>query len=46
MAYCVTHVFPGGTREQYEAVMIAINGALGVIPDGEIFHVAGPGAGG
>lgn len=46
MAYCITHVFPGGTKAQYEAVMIAINGKLGVIPEGQIFHVAGPVASG
>lgn len=46
MAYCITHFFPCGTKEQYEAVMIAINGELGVIPEGQIFHVAGPVPGG
>lgn len=46
MTYCITHFFPAGTRAQYEAVMIALNGKLGVIPDGQIFHVAGPVAGG
>ncbi len=46
MAYCITHFFPGGTKAQYEAVMVAINGQLGVIPTGQIFHVAGPVPGG
>lgn len=46
MPYCITHFFPGGTKEQYEAVMVAINGALGVIPEGQIFHVSGPVPGG
>ena len=46
MAYCVSHFFAGGTKDQYETGMIAINGALGVIPDGQILHVAGPVPGG
>jgi len=46
MAYGNSHFFPGGTKGQYEAVMIAMNGKLGVIPEGQIFHVAGPAPGG
>ena len=46
MTYAISHFFPGGTQDQYEAVMIALNGKLGVIPKGQIFHVAGPTAGG
>jgi hypothetical protein len=46
MAYVISHFFPGGTREQYEAAMIALNGKLGVIPNGQILHVAGPAPGG
>ena len=46
MAYCISHFFPGGTKDQYEAAMIALNGELGVIPKGQIFHVAGPVPGG
>jgi hypothetical protein len=46
MAYVISHFFPGGTREQYEAGMIALNGRLGVIPEGQILHVAGPAPGG
>lgn len=38
MAYGISHFFPEGTREQYEATMIAMNGELGVIPDGQIFQ--------
>lgn len=46
MAYVISHFFPGGTKEQYEAAMIAMNGKLGVIPKGQIMHVAGPVPGG
>ena len=46
MTYGISHFFPGGTKQQYEAVMIALNGRLGTIPKGQIFHVAGPAAGG
>ena len=46
MAYVISHFFPGGTKEQYEAAMIALNGELGVIPKGQILHVAGPVPGG
>jgi hypothetical protein len=42
----VTHFFPGGTKAQNEAIMIAMNGKLGVIPAGQIFHAAGPAPGG
>ncbi len=46
MAYAISHFFPGGSKDQYEATMVAMNGKLGVIPGGQIFHVAGPTAGG
>jgi hypothetical protein len=46
MAYVISHFFPAGTREQYEAVMVALNGTLGVIPKGQLLHVAGPVPGG
>lgn len=46
MAYVISHFFPEGTREQYEAVMAALNGSLGVIPKGQLLHVAGPVPGG
>lgn len=46
MAYGISHFFPGGTKTQYEAAMVAMNGKLGVIPKGQIFHAAGPTAGG
>lgn len=46
MSYVISHFFPGGTAKQYEAAMIALNGKLGTIPDGQILHVAGPVPGG
>ena len=44
--YGILHFFPQGTKAQYEAIMIAMNGKLGVIPKGQIYHAAGPAAGG
>lgn len=43
MAYAVVHQFPGGTKEQYEASIRAVHPDDGrSLPDGQIFHVAGP----
>jgi hypothetical protein len=46
MPYVISHFFPGGTAQQYEAAMTALNGTLGTIPEGQILHVAGPVPGG
>jgi predicted dienelactone hydrolase len=46
MAYGIVHHFPGGTREQYEASLAAVHPSDGSLPDGQIFHAAGPSAGG
>jgi hypothetical protein len=46
MAYGIVHHFPGGTREQYEASLAAVHPSDGVLPEGQIFHAAGPSAGG
>ncbi len=46
MAYGIVHHFPGGTKEQYEASIAAVHPGAGVLPDGQIFHAAGPSAGG
>jgi hypothetical protein len=46
MKYGIMHFFPGGTKAEYEAIMIAMNGKLGTIPKGQIFHAAGPAPGG
>lgn len=44
--YGVVHFFPGGTREQYEASKAAVHPGAGQLPAGQIFHAAGPSAGG
>jgi len=46
MAYGVVHHFPGGTKDQYEASVAAVHPGPGRLPDGQIFHAAGPSAGG
>jgi hypothetical protein len=45
MAYGITHFFPGGTKEQYEATLAAVHPSKG-LPKGQVFHAAGPAAGG
>jgi hypothetical protein len=40
------HFFPGGTSEQYEASIAAVHPGEGQLPAGQIFHAAGPSAGG
>jgi hypothetical protein len=46
MAYGVVHHFPGGTKEQYDASIAAVHPGAGKLPDGQIFHAAGPSEGG
>jgi hypothetical protein len=46
MAYGITHYFPGGTKEQYQATVAAVHPGEGRLPDGQIFHAAGPSQGG
>ena len=46
MAYAIIHHFPGGTSENYEASLAAVHPGKGVLPEGQIFHVAGPAPGG
>ena len=43
MGYAVVHQFAGGTKSQYEASVAAVHPPGGV-PDGQIFHAAGPSA--
>ena len=45
MAYGIVHHFPGGTQEQYEASLAAVHPGDG-LPEGQIFHAAGPSDGG
>jgi hypothetical protein len=42
MAYGVVHHFPGGTKDQYEASIAAVHPSDGRLPEGQIFHAAGP----
>jgi hypothetical protein len=46
MAYGIVHFFPGGTKEQYEASIGAAHPSRNTLPKGQIFHAAGPSAGG
>jgi hypothetical protein len=46
MAYGIVHHFPGGTKENYEASIAAVHPSDGTLPDGQIFHAAGPSEGG
>ena len=46
MAYGIVHFFPGGTQEQYKASVGAVHPSDGSLPDGQIFHAAGPSEGG
>lgn len=46
MPYGIVHTFPGGTKEQYDASLAAVHPSDGSLPDGQIFHAAGPSADG
>ena len=46
MAFGVVHYFAGGTKDQYEASVAAVHPADGKLPEGQIFHAAGPSSGG
>ena len=46
MAYAIVHHFPGGTKDQYEKSIAAVHPSKSSLPDGQIFHAAGPSAGG
>jgi hypothetical protein len=46
MAYGVVHYFPGGTKENYEASIGAVHPSDGSLPEGQLFHAAGPSEGG
>lgn len=45
MAFGIIHFFPGGTAENYAASIAAVHPADG-LPDGQVFHAAGPSDGG
>lgn len=42
MAYAIVHNFRGGTKEQYEASLAAVHPTGGGLPEGQVFHAAGP----
>ena len=44
MAYGIVHRFPGATQEQYEASIAAVHPSDGSLPEGQLFHAAGPSA--
>jgi hypothetical protein len=46
MSYGIIHHFPGGTKEQYEATIAAVHPGHEQLPEGQIFHAAGPSEGG
>jgi len=46
MAYGIVHRFPGGTKEQYEESIAVVHPSDGSLPEGQIFHAAGPSADG
>ena len=46
MAFGIIHFFPGGTKAQYEASIAAVHPGRKALPKGQVFHAAGPSAGG
>ncbi len=45
MAYLMTHFWPGGTEDQYRA-SLAVAHPSGGLPEGQLYHAAGPTDGG
>ena len=45
MAYLMTHFWPGATAEQYNATLAEVH-PDGGLPEGQIYHAAGPTEGG
>jgi selenophosphate synthase len=45
MTHLMTHFWPGGTEEQYQAMLKAVHPPEG-LPEGQTSHVAGPTDGG
>jgi len=45
MAYLLTHFWPGGTEDQYNATIAVVHPAGG-LPEGQTSHAAGPTEGG
>jgi len=45
MAYLMVHFWPGGTEEQYRTMLATVHPPDG-LPQGQLYHAAGPTAGG
>ena len=45
MAFLLTHFWPGATEEQYRTMIATVHPPNG-LPDGQIYHAAGPTEGG
>jgi len=41
-AFGIIHHFPGGNKKQYEASIAAVHPSKNTLPQGQIFHAAGP----
>ena len=46
MAYGIVHFFSGGTKDQYEVMLAAVHPDRKKLPEGQIYHAAGPSDGG
>ena len=46
MPYALVHHFPAGTKDQYEKTLAAVHPSGVGLPPGQIYHAAGPSAGG
>jgi hypothetical protein len=46
MKYGIIHHFPGGTKDQYDRTLAAVHTGSGPLPEGQLFHAAGPSANG
>jgi hypothetical protein len=46
VAFGIVHYFPNGTKQNYDASIAAVHPGPGMLPEGQIFHAAGPSAGG
>ncbi len=44
--YSIIHHFPGGTKKQYLASLAAVHPGKNSLPEGQLFHAAGPSADG
>ena len=42
MAYGIIHRFAGGNEDQYSASIAAVHPSDGSLPEGQVFHAAGP----